>query len=208
MKVVLISDTHKLHEKIKLPEGDLLIHAGDISGRGTYGEVMIFLEWFSKLPFKYKVFIAGNHDFFFEKNNHKEISDFPEGVIYLENSIIEIEGISIWGSPYTPEFYNWAFMKKRGEEIKTIWDKIPNKVDILVTHGPPYSILDKNIYGTMCGCEELLMRVKEVQPKIHVFGHIHEGYGMIEEAGTKFYNACVLDEAYQVRNEPYVVDIN
>lgn len=207
MKIVLISDTHKLHEKIKLPEGDLIIHAGDVSNRGTYGEILNFLDWFKKLPFKYKVFIAGNHDFMLDQNPPLDNSNFPDGITYLENSMIEIQRLSIYGSPYTPEFYKWAFMKKRGEEIRKIWDLIPNKVDILVTHGPPYSILDENVEGTMCGCEELLKRVKEVQPKIHVFGHIHESYGTVEEGGTKFFNASIVNDEYRVRNAPFVIEI-
>lgn len=206
MKIVLISDTHNQHEKLTLPEGDMIIHAGDVSGGGSHVEVLSFLHWFARLPFKYKIFIAGNHDFLFERKMITE-SDFPDGVTYLENSMAEIEGLSIYGSPYTPEFRNWAFMKKRGEDIRNVWRLIPNHVDILVTHGPPFMILDQTAYGTYTGCEGLLIRVKELRPKVHVFGHVHEGYGIKEEFGIKFVNASVLNENYQRINEPIVIEI-
>ena len=208
MKIILTSDTHSFHDKIHLPEGDMIIPAGDVSNKGTYGEATSFLHWFKNLPLKHKVFIAGNHDFIFEKNPPLDSSNFPEGITYLQNSAIEIEGVSIYGSPYTPEFYNWAFMKKRGEEMRQIWNMITNTVDILITHGPPITILDKSISGRLCGCEELLKRVTEIQPKVHVFGHIHEAYGMVEKSGTHFYNASILDESYRVKNKPFVIDVD
>lgn len=207
MKVVLISDTHNQHGMIPVPEGDLVIHAGDITGMGTRTEVLNFTYWFSQLPHKHKVFIAGNHDFLFEQEPSIAKSDFTNGVVYLENSLAEIDGITIYGSPYTPEFYNWAFMKKRGSEIQKVWDLIPSKIDVLVTHGPPHSILDQNIYGQNTGCEELLKKVLEIKPRVHVFGHIHESYGMSEISGTKFFNASILDEDYKIKNKPFVIEI-
>jgi Icc-related predicted phosphoesterase len=205
MKIVLISDTHNQHEKIKLPEGDMIIHAGDITGMGSYSEVMSFLQWYSRLKFKYKIFIAGNHDFLFEK---MELSyALPEGVTYLQDSLVEIEGLQIYGSPYTPKFFDWAFMKNRGEDIQKVWELIPEKLDILITHGPPLNILDKVANGANEGCENLLKKVNEVNPRVHVFGHIHEGYGSSEISGTRFFNASVLNENYRVTNSPLVIEI-
>jgi Icc-related predicted phosphoesterase len=206
MKIVVISDTHNQHPKLVLPEGDLIIHAGDISENGTNQECLEFLQWFSQLPFKHKVFIAGNHDFMLERASNSQI-EFPEGVIYLRDSACEIEGLRIYGSPYTPEFYNWAFMKKRGAEIRKVWENIPSKLDILVTHGPPFKVLDRNLYGVFTGCEDLLERVKEVKPKIHAFGHIHESYGTIEENGIKFINASSLNINYKLANKPVEIDL-
>lgn len=206
MRVVLISDTHNLHENLKLPEGDILIHSGDVSGNGTFREVLNFLQWFSELPFKNKIFIAGNHDFAFEKKM-VPISDLPPGVTYLEDSAAVIDGLKIYGSPYTPEFLNWAFMKKRGPQIKKVWDKIPSDIDILVTHGPPLMVLDQTAEGRHQGCEDLLLKVRQVKPKVHVFGHIHEAYGMEEQYGVRFINASVLDRQYQMINAPFVVDL-
>jgi Icc-related predicted phosphoesterase len=200
--VVAISDTHGQHEKLSLPEGDLLIHAGDISQIGTKDEIQNFLDWFAKTDFKYKVFIAGNHDFLFERDRRNAKNLIPSGVFYLEESQIEIETLVIYGSPYTPEFFDWAFMKKIGTEIKATWDKVPSHVDILVTHGPPKRILDRNAYGDYCGCAQLREKVLEVRPKYHIFGHIHEAYGIIEGENTNFINSSVLDEHYLLANSP------
>lgn len=206
MRVVLISDTHNLHEKLVLPAADVIIHAGDVSGNGTFREVLNFLQWYSELPYANKIFIAGNHDFAFE---HKSVPvlDLPQGITYLEDSMVTVNGVKVYGSPYTPEFYNWAFMKKRGPQIKKVWDAIPQGVDILVTHGPPLMILDENAKGQHQGCEDLLLSVKQVRPKIHVFGHIHEAYGIEEQFGTRFVNASVLDQHYRMVNTPIVVDL-
>ena len=206
MKVVLISDTHNLHEKLVLPDGDIIIHSGDVSGNGTFREALNFIQWFAELPYKNKVFIAGNHDFAFEQKMIP-ISDLPIGTTYLEDSAVTIDGLTIYGSPYTPEFLNWAFMKKRGAQIREVWDNIPNHVDILVTHGPPLMILDQTSQGKHQGCEDLLFKVKQVKPKVHVFGHIHEAYGMDEQFGIRFVNASVLDQRYQMVNMPIVIDI-
>lgn len=204
MKFVIISDTHGRHHQLSLPEGDVVIHAGDVSGRGLLPEIRDFLNWFEKLNFKYKIFIAGNHDFYFES-----IDDFQrEGIIYLNDSRMEINGIKIWGSPIQPEFHNWAFNRKRGEEIKEHWDLIPSDTDILITHGPPYSILDKTINLENVGCEELLTKVQSIKPKFHLFGHVHEGYGIDKnDLGTIFINASVLDERYRLKNDPITFEL-
>lgn len=206
MKIVIISDTHNKHRQLVLPEGDLIIHAGDVSEGGTNRECLEFLQWFSQLPFKHKVFIAGNHDFMFERTDSTPIA-IPDGVIYLRDNSCEIEGLRIYGSPYTPEFYNWAFMKKRGVEIRKVWENIPSKLDILVTHGPPFKVLDRNLYGVFTGCEDLLEKVKEVKPKIHAFGHIHEAYGRHEENGIKFINASCLNENYRLVNKAVEIEL-
>lgn len=206
MRIVLISDTHKQHRKLKLPDGEMVIHAGDVSGMGSVNEVEDFLDWFGKLPHKYKIFVAGNHDFCFERNE-LGASDMPDGIIYLQDKVCEIEGLKIYGSPYSPEFYNWAFMKRRGVELRKVWELVPEKLDILITHCPPFTILDQTAYGRFEGCEELFMRVKKIKPKVHVFGHIHEAYGTKEEFGVKFINASVLDQEYQLVNNPVVINL-
>ena len=206
MRIVLISDTHNQHEKLVLPEGEMIIHAGDVSVNGTFSEVLSFLKWFSMLPYRYKIFIAGNHDFAFE-NKSIPTAELPEGVIYLEDTACDVMGLKIYGSPYTPEFYNWAFMKKRGPEIRKIWENIPNDIDILITHGPPLMVLDQNASGSFQGCRDLLNRVRQVAPRVHVFGHIHEAYGRKEEHGIKFINAAVLDERYALVNTPVFLDL-
>lgn len=219
MKIVLISDTHSKHKRLgELPEGDMIIHAGDVSGRGYFKEVEAFCEWYRNLNFKYKILIAGNHDFYFEHNDHSMIEHqlkpivvnpavVTEGmpIIYLHDSMVEIEGIKIWGSPYTPEFYNWAFMKKRGKELEDHWKKIPYGMDIVITHGPPKGILDE--CPEHVGDEDHLNRILEVRPKYNVFGHIHEGYGIYKGIHTTFINASVLDREYMCVNDPIVIDL-
>ena len=203
MKFVTISDTHGQHEFLSLPQGDVIIHAGDISNIGREREVIDFLSWFKDLDYKYKIFITGNHDFFFEKESPEKIKQLiPENVIYLNDSSVTIEGIKVWGSPITPWFYNWAFNRERGPEIATHWDLIPFDTDILITHGPVFGIHDKTIYNKCVGCNDLLLRINEIQPKIHICGHIHEGYGIENTNGTTFINASTLDHKYKIQNKP------
>ncbi|MEN9611408.1 MAG: hypothetical protein RLZZ628_2222 [Bacteroidota bacterium] len=207
MKIVFISDTHGKHDELKLPNGDMLIHAGDVSSRGTLPQMQLFLDWFEKQPFKYKIFIAGNHDFLAEREPNLFESLIPKNCIYLKNNGIEIEGIYIWGSPITPWFYNWAFNRHRGQPIAKYWDMIPKKTDILVTHGPPFGILDETVTGFKVGCEALEQKIKDLQLKIHVFGHIHEASGVKKVGETTFINASVLDINYKLCHPPVVQEI-
>lgn len=206
MKVVFISDTHSQHEKLDMPEGDLLIHSGDFTTLGKVNEIVGFNDWLGKQPLKHKIIIAGNHDLLFESNNSLARS-LITNAIYLENSEVNIEGLKIYGTPVSPRFYNWAFNKERGSEINRYWDMIPNNVDILITHSPPYKILDKSFKGEYCGCEGLLEKIKLVKPKIHCFGHIHESYGILEQDNIKFINSSSLDSKYQPTNKPIVLEI-
>ena len=205
MKFVAISDTHCRHHNLRLPKGDVLLHAGDICYKGQKDEVVDFLKWFSQQPFQYKIFIAGNHDFFLESAKASEIEKLiPENVTYLNDSSITIEGLKIWGSPVTPWFFNWAFNRHRGEEIKTHWDLIPADTAVLLTHGPVLGIHDMVINSQRVGCRDLLDKVKDIKPRVHVCGHIHEGYGTLQKFGVKFINASVLNESYELVNKPVV----
>lgn len=209
MRFVAISDTHSKHLSVKLPRGDVLLHAGDVSYKGKREDIIGFLEWFSKQKFQYKIFIAGNHDFFFEKANEVEIQNaIPANIIYLHDSGIEINGIKIWGSPVTPKFFNWAFNRKRGEEIRKHWELIPSNTDILMTHGPAYGFLDMTGDEKHTGCQDLLRRLLVIKPKFHVFGHIHESYGNIKRSGIQLINASLVNEAYDLIHKPFVFDVN
>lgn len=218
MRIVAISDTHTQHDKVKVPECDLLIHSGDISHKGELHNVYAFLFWFNQQPAKYKVFIAGNHDFSFQDGMRmnkirQALIQYPD-IIYLEDSSVTIEGIKLWGSPWTPRFYDWAFNADRGAAIKRAWDMIPEDTDILIVHGPPKGYGDRIAGSTeRVGCEDLLQRLLEVKPKICIFGHIHEGYGMytlrVPSLGSfgfhtdvTLINASVLDEQYFIANDP------
>ena len=214
MKITLISDTHNKHKQIEkdLIGGDILIHAGDISSMGKYNEIENFCKWFDSLSnYTTKIFIAGNHDFGFEKkyeNTMKIVSSY-KNIIYLQDDFVIIDGVKIYGSPWQPRFYDWAFNADRGEDIKKHWDKIPVDTDILITHGPAYGFLDTVIgeYKNL-GCEELYRRIIEIKPKIHVSGHIHSGNGYKEFNDTHFFNASVLDERYEYFYNPINIDWN
>lgn len=208
MKFVAISDTHCRHRSLKLPKGDVLLHAGDISYRSSRQEIEDFLDWFGKQPFTYKIFIAGNHDFFFEREKEELIRKLlPEGVLYLKEEACIIDGIKIWGSPYTPWFFRWAFNKRRGDALAKHWRLIPDDTDVLLTHGPAYGILDTVINEQHAGDKDLLKRILEIKPYVHVCGHIHESYGMVKRLGTQFINACILNEAYEMVNKPVTFNV-
>lgn len=208
MQLVLISDTHNRHTDVFLPPGDVLIHAGDMSGRGTEAEIVDFMDWFSAQPHAHKILIAGNHDFYFENASKEELRQLlPSNIIYLNDSGCSIEGIQFWGSPVQPEFNNWAFNRESGPAIKKHWDLIPTNTDVLITHGPPFGILDATIQGKHVGCPDLLQAVYAVKPKIHVFGHIHESFGQHTTNGTHFINASVLNHQYYYTFEPVLVEV-
>jgi len=207
MRFVAISDTHAQHNSVRLPKGDVLLHAGDITHRGREEEVQQFFKWFSLLPFRYKIFIGGNHDFFLEKNKKHFPSMVPDGITYLNDSGIEVEGIRIWGSPVIPWFYNWAFNVPRGQSIRRHWERIPQNTDILITHGPPYGILDQVITGRHVGCRDLGEVVERIRPGIHLFGHIHESFGSVTKNGTRYINASQMNETYQLVNKPVVFEL-
>lgn len=177
MKIVCISDTHGEHDSVQLPEADMIIHAGDFSSSSLQYDVEGFLNWFSSLNYKYKIFIAGNHDFLFERRPEFARSLIPERIVYLEETGVTIEGLNIWGTPITPYYYGWAFNRMAGDQIENHHKKIPDKLDILISHGPPYGILDRNSHGQHSGCTSLLKRIESVKPKYVLCGHIHEGYG-------------------------------
>lgn len=237
-----ISDTHGRHKKIKgLTGGDLLICAGDFSIEGHKWESEDFLKWFSKLPYSAKVLICGNHEREIERNyefrfrkmceeagviylNDESVElQFVPGVAYVNQNIPDLPKFKVHGSPVTPWFYDWGWMRARNlneamfrqiPEIKPHWDMIPEDTDILVTHGPPYEILDEvlAVDGTSynlpryVGCEELAKRVKEVKPDIHIFGHIHCAHGEKHVDGTSYYNASICDEMYGPSNSITVIE--
>lgn len=213
MVTTFISDTHTQHWKLNLEGGDLLIHGGDLSSRGYKKELIDFLEWFTAQPYKHKVFIAGNHDFCFQdipqwcKETIQQYTD--SSVHYLQDSGVTIEGYKIWGSPWQPWFYNWAFNLQRGPQLKEKWDLIPRDTDILITHGPPYGFQDFTTYDKKhVGCEELIKAIAEIKPKVNVFGHIHEHAGYTSYNDTLFVNASVLNLKYDMVNQPVYAEFD
>jgi predicted phosphohydrolase len=220
MRVVALSDTHTMHEKIQVPDGDLLIYAGDSLSSGGKAEFMRFRDWWMALPHKRKVLIAGNHDWFFE-HEPALVHDLLPGTSYLCDSggTLSPEEINIWGSPYTPEFCNWAFNVTRGLLYAKHWRKIPQGLDILITHGPPLGILDQKnprhpdsrdvyVQSVHLGDEELARAVQETRPKHHIFGHIHGSGGLSLTIGeTTYHNAAIVDEAYRPAHQPIVFEV-
>jgi Icc-related predicted phosphoesterase len=217
MRITFISDTHNKHKFVTedLPGGDLLIHAGDISSMGYEHEIREFCKWFNNIDnYTHKVFIAGNHDWGFQNNVEKvkEILGLYANITYLQDNstLLGEDMVSVYGSPWQPEFYNWAFnLTRQGVELKEKWDNIPNNTDILITHGPAYGYVDKVIGRTEnLGCELLTERIKELKPKIHVCGHIHTGYGYTFDGDTHYINASVLNESYVYYNKPLTIEWN
>lgn len=209
MRIVCISDTHLRHN-FSVPEGDVLVHAGDGTGSGSWKEVAKWLGWVSFQPHPHKLVVAGNHDFMFEQLPELVPGLMPQGVTYLQDSGIDIDGVRFWGSPWQPAFNDWAFNLPRGQALAERWSHIPDDTEVLVTHGPPFGILDQlpGTPGDHVGCEDLLERVWHLPClRLHVFGHIHHSYGQMERNGVRFVNACICNEQYLACRAPIVVDL-
>ena len=213
---VVISDTHGYHNSLDIPMCDILLHCGDYSTSGTFREFLDFIHWFSGLTqCKDKVFIAGNHDLIMENgNSYKNKKPNPElkkmcveicrrlNIHYLENSKVQLQGLTIYGSPNSPKFGDWGFPMKDIEEERKIYSKIPKNTDILLTHCPPRAILD--IGGRnwqhlgSIGLQEAALKKK---PKYHCFGHIHESFGETRFHDINFINASYCGMPYNRLND-------
>lgn len=231
MRIVAISDTHGMHHRMfhPIPDGDVLIHCGDMTGHGSLPEVSAVARWLGDQPHKHKIAIAGNHDGACESDAGVVSMFFREcGVLYLCDNAVELDGVKFWGAPWTPNFCDWYFMPKRNSpELKAKWDLIPDDTQVLITHGPPHGILDAYVEpryieragAEHVGCELLRLRVAQLPIlRIHVFGHIHEGYGSERarfgsrqqsgDAGlVTFVNAATCNRDYRPVNPPQVVDL-
>jgi hypothetical protein len=240
MKVVFTSDTHGKHRDLVVPPGDMLIHCGDMSMVGEYRTLSDFNAWMGEQPHEFKVVIGGNHDRCLEPGGpetEKRVShhvrqwyspaDVPAredalklftNFTYLEDSGVELGGLKIWGSPWTPIFNSdfWRFHTKSSMERLLKWQDIPENLDILITHGPPNHILDFTLEKDNAGDHELCYRVRSGllrKPRVHAFGHIHEDYGCVTlldrdnpKYHTHFINAAFLDRMYKPVNPPWVWD--
>jgi Icc-related predicted phosphoesterase len=211
MEVTCISDTHEFHKKVTIHPTDLLLFAGDCMGSGyDYKNLIDFLDWFSIQPAKYKVMIAGNHDRWIEDNPkefRKLLIDYPS-IIYLEDDFTIIEGLKIYGTPHSKMFYNWAFNRTEVELIG-LFDKIPNDINILLSHAPPYTVLDELADGRCVGENTLKYKLYELRNlELHVFGHIHNCFGMMKPHGKHIsVNASQVDENYELNNFPLIINI-
>lgn len=188
MRIVAISDTHNRHHQIAIPECDILIHAGDATGRGHEFEVRDFARWFNEQPATHKVFIPGNHEKIFEKRLPESMAWFteecPTGHVLI-NQLLTIDGLKIYGSPVTPWFYDWAW-NEYTDGLKRTWEAVPADIDIMVSHGPAHGILDEIEPGHgHLGCAVLRDELARIKPQAHIFGHIHGGHGQLDIDGIK-----------------------
>lgn len=209
MRVVCISDTHGKYRGLDVPDGDILVHAGDITTFGHPLELKDFNAWLGELPHTHKVVIGGNHDATLARHS----TDFARSILsnahYLQDSEVVVDGVRIYGAPWMPEFNGWHFMLPRGSaELLAKWAKIPDGIDILLTHGPPAGKCDFSKYQKWyIGCDYLREAVLKVRPKYHVFGHNHEGYGVQMGEFTTFINASCMTRSYILANPPIEVEI-
>ena len=205
MRLVLISDTHGQHERLEIPDGDVLIHAGDLTTHGQISELPAFNDFLRGLPHRHKLVVAGNHDFCFEEQP-QACAEILNQAIYLQDEAVTLDGVRYYGSPWQPRFFDWAFNLDRGAPLRAKWDLIPPDTDVLITHGPPWGHGDLNSEGERVGCRDLWEVVQRVRPRLHIFGHIHEGYGLTRTALITFANASNCNLRYRPVNPPLVFD--
>jgi Icc-related predicted phosphoesterase len=212
-RICALSDTHGRHNEVDVPECDILIHAGDFSRTGKMVEVVSFLNWFSKQKARHLVYIAGNHDLSYERDialKTQMLNQYP-AIHYLEDSSVVLDGLKIYGSPYSPLFGSWSFMLPRGKSLRDKWSNIPSDSNILAVHSPVYGILDDVGHsGEKAGCYDLLSAVKRVNPSLFISGHIHREKGAvreIKEGLTTFANVSICDDSYTAVHGPMVFDL-
>jgi Icc-related predicted phosphoesterase len=219
-KIVCISDTHCRLRKITIPEGDILVHSGDLTFQGNISETSQEIRELGRYAknFKAIVLVEGNHDWLGSRNPElmgQMCAD--NGITLLRDSDATIEGLRFYGSPWQPEFHNWAFNLPRGQALRDKWALIPADTQVLLTHGPPMGILDgvMKYNHSICewelqhlGCTDLYNRVMELKDlRLHNFGHLHLGYGSIQIGTTRFVNAAINTEEYKPANAPIVIEI-
>ncbi len=197
MTILHISDTHNRHRQLQhLPAADVIVHSGDFTMAGTESEVMDFMEWFCDLPYAHKVFIAGNHD---DCLFGADFNGLPDNCHYLYGNGVEIDGIRFFGIPLFVEddiSGNYAKMVRN----------IPSDTDVLITHQPPFGILDKSGHYHF-GNKTLTETVREIQPKVHLFGHIHVANGLYQYEHVMYSNAALVGEDYELANDPHIIEL-
>ena len=204
MLLVAVADTHLYHDELRVPAGDVFVHAGDLLRAGTLDELRRATEWLTSLPHRHKVLVAGNHDRCFELQHAEAIRLLPGNIHYLQDEGVLIGGLRFWGSPWQPAYNGWAFNLERGRKLRSQWARIPTNTDILVTHGPPLGFGDRSPVHGRHGCVDLAARVSEIRPLLHVFGHIHQDGGFWHEASTAYLNATT----WECERGPSVVDLS
>lgn len=197
IRIVAMADTHLHHDGLVVPGGDVLVHAGDMLQHGSLDELERAADFLRALPHRIKIVVAGNHEVCLEKRP-AEARALLDGFVYLEDEATTVEGLVFYGSPWQPRFRIWAFGAARGAELASKWATIPHGVDVLVTHGPPQGFGDRIVWKDKernVGCADLLARVREVKPRLHLFGHIHQDRGLWVSGPTTFANVTTNDGA-------------
>jgi predicted phosphohydrolase len=204
MRIVAVADTHTFQDDLRLiPDGDVFIHAGDLCRGGRLDELRTAAAWLRTLPYRHKIVVAGNHDWCFAREPQAAIEALGQGVVYLQDSEVTIDGVRFWGSPWQPAFNDWAFNLPRGEALARKWALIPAGIHVLVTHGPPHGIGDWCDEPVRQGCEHLLAAVRRIRPLLHLFGHIHQDRGFWQQDGICFANVT----CWECVRGPTVVDL-
>lgn len=190
-----MADTHLFHEGLVVPDGDILVHAGDLLQHGSLDELVRAVDFFRALPHPIKIIVAGNHEVCLERSP-AEARALLDGFVYLQDSQTIVHDLVFYGSPWQPKFRIWAFGAARGAELASKWAQIPDQVDVLITHGPPHGFGDRirwKDHDRRVGCADLLARVREVKPQLHIFGHIHQDRGLWNDGETTFANVTTAD---------------
>lgn len=208
IKIAIISDTHNKHKRLTIPNCDVLIHCGDMTSMGYDHEIRSFMKWFTKQNATYKICIAGNHDKLFENERTFALSLIPDNIIYLEDSGVEVLGLKFYGTPVQLPFHKWAFNREE-HKLKQHWSAIPDYTDVLITHSPPYGLMDFSLRGQRhIGSPSLYYEVLDrIKPTINCFGHLHEGYGIKIIQNTIFVNASICDDHNEFSNQPIIIDL-
>jgi len=208
MTICCISDTHGYKPK-NLPIADVLVHAGDFTASRIHyhDDALEFLRWFGAQPHRHKILIAGNHDFLpYHDKDSFYINCVANGISYLQDSAVTISNVKFYGSPWTPPFFDWAFMQPE-HELEDTFAQIPLDTDVLITHGPSLGILDSVPHAGHVGSYSLADAIEKLLLKAHVFGHIHGNHGEYTENGTQYVNAAIMTESYKPTQQPVVITI-
>lgn len=194
MRIVAVADTHTFENELgPIPDGDLFVHAGDLLRRGTLDELAAVAQWIRALPHQFKIVVAGNHDWVFLNERDAALELLGPGVVYLEDSGASVVGLSVWGSPWQPEYNSWAFNLPRGAPLAERWAMIPAGIDLLITHGPPRGYGDAAAVAGRQGCDDLLVAIDRVKPALHVFGHIHQDGGLWQRDSISLANVTTWE---------------
>ncbi|MDB2687266.1 metallophosphatase domain-containing protein [Mariniblastus sp.] len=208
MRIVITSDTHGKHDALAELSGDVLIHCGDFCDGFHPNPVDIqrIDDWFGRQSFRHVLCVGGNHDFVAQDRTQVESVLF-QNATYLQDSSVTIDGIRFYGAPWVPTLQRWAYYLS-DDELREKWELIPDDTDVLITHTPPWYILDSPRDASVhCGCSHLAARIATLNLRLHCFGHNHSSYGRVVREGVTYLNASAVDSDFEIANPPFVIDI-